>query len=174
MAESSNTIDGNLLVIRDKTALPQRCVQTNEPVSVNEYTTWDLPYIPIWLMIVMIASPLFLVFTQFAVRRRCHLRAGLSRSVRRRFFLLKFGAASIILLSIISPVVCITSGSTELAMLSIMLFLPLFWGGFAILILGTSPLRIVRHSSDRFWIKGCSQVFLSGLQTVAPSNNERS
>ena len=71
MDQTSEWIDGKYLVITDRTALPPRCVQTNQPVSEHECQTLDLPWLPTALKIAMCLVPFLLLFGPYAVRRRC-------------------------------------------------------------------------------------------------------
>ncbi|MCA9230756.1 MAG: hypothetical protein KDA57_08890, partial [Planctomycetales bacterium] len=54
--------------------------------------------------------------------------------------------------------------SEEWVLMAILLSLPCFWIGFAILILWTNPLRVIRADDQLFWIRGCSPEFLASLE----------
>jgi hypothetical protein len=164
MVQPTHAIDGDFLVLTDRTALPLRCVRTNRPVSEREYQTWDLPWLPLSLKIVMCLAPAFLLFAPFVVRRRCRVKAGISKRVRFRYLLRKLLACLFILGSLIAPVVCLGLGQLGAAMVSAVLFPFLFWGGFILLILFTSPLTIQQHIGDYFWLKGCSPEFLASIK----------
>ena len=164
MVQPSEGIDGRFLVLTDRTALPPRCVRTNRPVSEREYHTWDLPWLPLWLKIVMCIAPAFLLFAPYVVRQRCRVQAGISKPVRFRYLLRQVIACLFILGSIIAPPVCIAFEQVGAAMVSVILFPFLFWGGFILLILFTSPLTIQRHIGDHFWLNGCSPEFLASLK----------
>ena len=164
MVQPSEWIDGKFLVLTDRTALPPRCVRTNQPVSERECQTWDLPWLPLSLRIVMCVAPMFLLFAPFVVRQRCRVQAGISQSVRFRYLLRKLLACLLIVGSLIAPVVCLAIGQTGAAVLTVVFFPFLFWGGFILLILFTSPLTIAAHSGDHFWLKGCSPEFLASLK----------
>jgi hypothetical protein len=164
MEQPSERIDGSFLVLTDRTALPPRCVQTNQPVSERECQIWNLPWLPPWLTIVMCISPVFLMFAPYVVRKRCHVQAGISQGVRLRYLFRKLLAGLLIVGSILIPILCIVSEQPVAAMAAILLFPFLFWGGFIILILFTSPLTIHRCAGEYFWLKGCSPEFLASLQ----------
>jgi hypothetical protein len=163
MVQPSEWIDGKFLVLTDRSALPPRCVRTNRPVSERECQTWDLPWLPLPLKIVMCVAPVFLLFAPYAVRQRCRVQAGISKSVRFRYLLRKLLACLLILGSLIAPVVCLAYGWTVTALVTVLCFPFLFWGGFILLILFTSPLTIAEHKGDHFWLKGCSPEFLASL-----------
>ena len=163
MTNISSHVDGNELVIVDKTALPQRCVKTNRPISEPEYTTWDLPYIPTWLKILMLMAPFFMIAVPFAVRQRCRFRAGLSTSVRRRYFLLKLAAIALILLAFVLPGYGVATTNANLVLVGLVTFIPLFWGGIVLLVLFTDPLRVIQVKNELFWVRGCSVDFLESL-----------
>ena len=164
MVQPSEGIDGKFLVLTDRTALPPRCVRTNRPVSEREYQTWDLPWLPLWLKIVMCISPAFLLFTPYVVRRRCRVQAGISKPIRNRYLFRKLMACLFILGSLIAPIVCLGIGQLGAMMVSVILFPFLFWGGFILLILFTSPLTIQRHIGNHYWLNGCSPEFLASLK----------
>jgi hypothetical protein len=164
MSGFAHDIDGKLLVLTDKTALPLRCVKTNQPVEESEYRTWDLPWIPSWLRILMLTGVGFLFFVPFIVRRRCHLKAGLSRSAWLRFFISKLVAVFLIVGPFIPPMIFSTLRMDEWAFYSILCLPILVWVGLIILIMGSSPLSVAKHKGDRFWIRGCSPAFLESLR----------
>ncbi|QEG33280.1 hypothetical protein Pr1d_05410 [Bythopirellula goksoeyrii] len=167
MSTISNRIEGKFLVVEDKTALPMRCIRTNRSIGAEEYRHWDLPYIPKWLVIVMLISPFLLIIAPFVVRRRCRLKAGLSKSVGRNYLLLKFFGASLILFSFLGSLLGILLGSSDIVMFTLGFAPIFFWVGFAILILFASPLRVIRQDDDLFWVKGCSVTFLESLKESA-------
>jgi hypothetical protein len=164
VAQPTQGIDGDLLVLTDKTALPPRCVRTNLPVSEREYRTWDLPCTPTWLRILMILLPAFLLFAPFVVRHRCRLKAGLSRNARYRYLLLKLLAIVLILWAIIAPIAFAGFDRPDAMLIYVAAFPFLFWGGFILLIMFSSPLTVIKHEGDKFWIKGCSPAFLESLK----------
>jgi hypothetical protein len=164
MDQPSEGIDGQFLVLTDWTALPPRCVRTNEPVSERERQILNLPWMPRWLKIVMCLSPVFLFFAPYVVRKRCHVQAGISQGVRLRYLLRKLLAGLLIVGSLLVPIVGLLLQHQAVAMAGILLFPPLFWGGFIFLILFTSPLTIHRCLGEHFWLQGCSPAFLASLQ----------
>ena len=168
MSSTAQGIDDKYLVIQDKTAFPQRCVRTNQPVSDREYLTWDLPWIPLWLKAIMILVPFLLIAMPYAARHRCRFKAGLSRGVRFRYLMLKVAAGTLIVGSLIAPIGYAAVDLTGWSIAAACLFPIAFWGGFAILILFTSPLTITKHQGNYFWIKGCSTTFLESLSDHFP------
>ena len=158
------TVEGKWLVMPTKTALPERCIRTNAPVSPEEYRRWDLPHIPRWLVFLMLVSPLLLIAVPFAVQRRCVFKAGLSNQARRDFFLRKSAACLLMLAPLALCLYAVVVNSEEWVLMAILLSLPCFWIGFAILILWTSPLRVIRADDQLFWIRGCSPEFLASLE----------
>jgi hypothetical protein len=165
MSAKTSFVDGNSIVVTDKTALPPRCFKTNQPVSEAEYINWDLPYIPEWLTTFMILAPFFLVAVPFGVKKRCRLKAGLSSANRMRYQMRKWIAAAMILLAFAIPAVGIYFQSTEVITLGLVGFIPLFWGAFVILILFSHPLKVIKHKDGQFWIRGGSAEFLKSLNT---------
>jgi hypothetical protein len=163
MVEPCEGVDGKFLVLTDRTSLPLRCVRTNRPVSEREYHTWSLPWLPLWLKVVMCVAPAFLLFAPNVVRRRCRVQAGISNSVRFRYLLRKIVACLLILGSLIAPFVCLNLGMLGAVMVSVVLFPFLFWGGFILLILFTSPLTIQQNIGDYYWLDGCSPEFLASF-----------
>lgn len=119
---------------------------------------------PLWLRIIMLLSPAFLLFAPFIIRRRCHLKAALSHTAWLRYFFLKLMAIFLIIGSFVVPTIYATVGMDEWAVYAAFLIPFLVWGGFAILILFSSPLTIAKYDGDRFWIRGCSPAFLESLR----------
>ena len=167
MPESTAPMNSELIAMEDCTFLPMRCVKTNKLVGKSQYTTWDLPYIPSWLAVGMIFCPALLLVVPFSVRQRCRFKAGLSRGQRCRFFLYKMGLVVAMLLCLALPFYSATISDNFNLLMSIgTTCLLLFWIGFATLVLFTTPLRIVRHEGDLYWIKGCSPDFLESLNVA--------
>lgn len=169
MVQPSEWIDGNYLVLTDRTALPLRCVRTNQPVSERECQTLDLPWIPPTLKIAMCLVPFLLLFAPYAVRRRCRLQAGISKGVRFRYLLRKLLAGLLIVGALVAPLVCMINGWLGSALVTVVAFPFLFWGGFIFLILFTSPLTIADHKGDQFWLQGCSPEFLASIKESLPA-----
>lgn len=165
MSAKTSFVDGNNIVVTDKTALPPRCIKTNQPISEAEYTSWDLPYIPEWLTTFMILMPFLLIAAPFGARSRCRLRAGLSSSIRMRYQMRKLIATVVILLSFIIPILGFSLENTVVGLVGLVAFLPLFWGAFVILILFSHPLKVTKYKNGQFWIQGCSREFLQSLNT---------
>jgi hypothetical protein len=167
MEQPSEWIDGTFLVLTDRTALPQRCVRTNRPVSEREYRIIDLRYLPGGLRIAMCLMPAFLLFAPFVVRNRCRVQTGISKQVRNRYLFRKLVAGLLIIGSLLAPFVLLVLNRSAAALLMVSLFPFLFWGGFILLILFSSPLTIHRHAGEHFWLNGCSPEFLESLQGSA-------
>lgn len=164
MVQPTEGVDGKYLILTDRTSLPLRCVRTNRPVNEREYQTWNLPWLPLWLKVVMCIAPAFLLFAPHVVRRRCRVQAGISDSVRFRYLLRKIVAGLLILGSLFAPLVFLNAGMLFALLVSLSLFPFLFWGGFILLILFSSPLKVQRNTGDYFWLDGCSPEFLASLK----------
>ena len=163
-------VHGQYLIVPTMTALPMRCIVSNQPVSNSEYQSWDMPCIPRWLIALMYLSPLFMITAPF-IRRRCRMRAGLSRSARRRRTFLKAVAVAVL----ISPFVAVAFG---LAMRSQMLAVSgviasaFTYFGLAAFVLRTLPMRARYYREGVFWVTGCSPAFLASL-TSTPLVNQQ-
>lgn len=149
------------LVIPTKTALPHRCVATNEPISDAEYTTWDLPYIPRWLIVMMFMGPFFLITAPY-VRTRCKFKAGVSRAVRRRRFWRRLPLFFLIPIALAIVFYSMVSANESLVMLASWVF---FIGYFSLpmLVLFAHPMRVRRSRDGLFWISGISPAYLAEL-----------
>lgn len=163
MVQSAEWIDGKFLVLTDRTALPPRCVRTNRPVSELEYHTLALPWLPGWLKVVMCVSPAFLLFAPYVVRHRCRLQVGISKQIRYHYLFRKLLACLLIAGAFLIPVLLLVLQQNGAAMATLLMFPFLFWGGFILLILFSSPLTIHEHSGDHFWLAGCSPDFLESV-----------
>ena len=165
MTPTGPRVDSDFLVIPTKTALPQRCMKTNVEISEQEYTTWDVPYLPRWLVIWMLLAWGILLFAPSIVRRRCKFKAGLSRSMRMRYLLRKIIAALLLLVAVLAVPIAILFRSESATLIAIVISLPISWLGCVIFSLGSRPVKIVRYDGNYFWIKGCSKEFLAGLNS---------
>jgi hypothetical protein len=170
MDQPAERIDGAFLVLSDWTALPARCVKTNLPVSERECQLMNLPWMPLWLKVVMCISPVFLLFAPYAVRKRCRVQAGISKGVRLRYLLRRLVAGLLIVGSFILPVVCVVLDLPTAALVALLLFPFLFWGGFVYLVFFTSPLSVQRCVDEHYWLKGCAPEFLASLQGTSSNH----
>lgn len=160
---AGSRVEGAYLVVPTKTALPQRCVVTNQPVTEALYTAWELPFVRSWIVFFLF-GPLLLLFSPIIVRRRCMLKAGVSKEVRRRYLLLKVA----MLLLGVSPLVLV---AVAIDLRSEDLLLSLGFPGVVVVyvaafvfIYHTTPLKVVREEDGLYWIKGCSIEFLDSLE----------
>ncbi|BBO32130.1 hypothetical protein [Lacipirellula parvula] len=157
-------VDGSCVVIPTQTALPQRCIITNEPVESSEYQVWNLPYIPRWLLMLMFMGPFFMITAPF-VRQRCKFKAGFSRRYRRRRLVWRSLLISILPMSIVMAGVAVATGRGEFLVLAVSclviscMLMPL-------LIIYAHPMRVVRHYDGLYWISGMSPAFLAGLEAM--------
>lgn len=161
-ATHKHYVDLPYLVITSHTALPKRCVVTNEPLTDSEYQVWDLPSIPRWARVLAFTSPFLLIAAPF-FPLRCKVKAGLARRVRRKNLFIK----SVLYLLILMPVFCMIAAlilrRSELFLAAIGASL-LPYVALPTLVLLTPPLRVHRRKDDLFWIKGCSRDFLESLR----------
>ena len=158
----SQCVEGDYLVIPDKIALPQRCVRTNEHVDESEYTAWDIAHTSA-LSFILFGVAGFL-FGPSVSQQRCRFKAGLSRKFRRKNMLLKVGAYLVMLGP---PFIFIASVVLELKNLLLysLVSSAILWpAGLVFLRLYSSPFSITKFEDDHFWVLGCSQEFLRGLE----------
>ena len=162
-ALQANTVDGNCIVIPTKTALPRRCIVTNEPIPDNLYASWDLPYVKGWL-ILLIFGPWMLILAPAIAKRRCKLMAGLSARLRWRYKLLKI---FLILLSL-SPFAVVAYAVSQKSLETLVAFgipsmLATYFSVFAYVFF-SSPLKVTKCREELYWVSGCSASFLKSLE----------
>lgn len=160
-------VDGAYVVIPTQTALPQRCIITNEPVGPSEYQVWNLPYIPSWLLVLMFMGPFFMITAPF-VRQRCKFKAGFSRRYRRRRLIWRTLAMSILPLGFLLSGITMATGRIELLGLAA-LCLTISYFLIPLLIIYAHPMRVMRHHDGLYWISGTSPAFLAGLEAMDSS-----
>jgi len=154
------------LIVPSRATLPQRCVHTNIEVSDHNYKICEIPYIPRWLLpLMLIASPIpSLLVVPMMHKDHSRLGFGLSATIRRKYLFRKVIATCIILTAFLAPVpLAIWLDSTRGNTLAALLFAICFYGGFAFLAFKTSPLKVIRVEGELLWIKGCSPEFLASL-----------
>lgn len=165
MAQNLARVEGDLLVIPSKTALPKRCPITNAEVSDSEYRTWDLPYIPGWLRVWMFLGWFVLFFAPSIIKRRCQFKAGFSAGVRRRYFVRKLMAVAAIMIPVFLTGYGFVARSEQLTFIGFTLLIPCLWAGVIVFTLLSSPLKITRYEDGFSWIEGFSPDFLASLET---------
>lgn len=163
MKSISEGVDGKYLVVSNKTALPQRCIRTNQPISEREYTSWDLPYVQSSLAIFLLLGLWGLFFWPSATTNRCKFKAGLSSKIRLRYLLWKTIAILIMLISPVFLTGYLFIADEFFSMTSFILFPLSLCLGTTLLFLYSSPFKVTRSKDGMFWIKGCSPEFLASL-----------
>jgi hypothetical protein len=164
MAQPSDWVDGQFLVLADRTALPPRCIHTNQPVSERECEIFNLPWIEPTLKLAMCFVPALLLIAPYAIKRRCRVQVGISRSVRRNYLLRKVAAGLVMLGALVTPFVLLASNWTGPLIIVFALAPFTFWGCFVYLVLFSSPLTIANHKGHHFWLQGCSPEFLASIR----------
>jgi hypothetical protein len=160
---SPHAVDPPFLVVTSKTALPKRCVVTNEPVSDSEYQIWELPSISRFMWWLTFTSPILLVAHPFN-RRKCRLAAGLSKKIRRRQTVVKLALILLIITPLCFAIAAIVTKRVEYIFAAVATSV-LPYVGFPLLVLVVPPLRVHRQRGDRYWIRGCSPEFLATLES---------
>lgn len=155
-------VDGNYLVIPTKTALPRRCIITNQPVSDDCYTAWDLPFVHSWI-IFFLFGPWMLLFSPLLVKRRCKLKAAVSARIRRKYLWFKIA----LLLVGISPLALLAlavdlRSEDMLLSLAVPGAIVIYVAAFAF-VYHTTPMKVVKFKDELYWIRGCSTEFLDSL-----------
>jgi hypothetical protein len=155
-------VDPPHLIIHSKTALPKRCIVTNEPVSDSEYQVWDLPCIPRWLIALMFMGIFFLLTGPY-VRHRCKVKAGLSKRARRNRRLKRL----LLVLVVLSPL--FVAGGAIATMSPLWVFpglLSMMAAYFTIpyMVLNSQPMRVRQSRDGLHWVDGCSPKFLASLE----------
>lgn len=160
----TSRVEGSSIVAPTKTALPRRCIITNKPVDDEFYTVWDLPYVR-GLLVLLVFGPWILLLAPAVVKRRCKLRAGLSREFRNRYARLKFFMLSLSLspFGVIAAAVLLKSADV-IFVFGIPSMLAMYFGVFAY-VYYSSPLTVAKYEDGLFWIKGCSTEFLNSLES---------
>jgi hypothetical protein len=158
-------VEQGRLVLPSGCELPQRCVVTNQPVSVADMIFTRLGYSPPWIcLLLFISGPLFVVIFM-ATRKRCVIKYGLNRAIRKRYrewFLMKFLVSCALLASFIA---CFTLELeypvlSRLLIVAFLLFLvSLIW-----LFTGNSVLTVGTVHQGMFWIQGFSPEYLARLE----------
>jgi hypothetical protein len=164
--QRSNTdrprVDPPHLIIPSKTALPKRCIVTNEPVSDSEYQVWDLPCIPRWLIALMFLGVFFLLTGPF-VRQRCKVKAGLSKKARRSRRIKRL----LLYLLVASPLFAAAGAIATMSVVWVFLA-PLSIGvayfTIPFMVLNSQPMRVRQSRDGLHWVDGCSPEFLASLE----------
>jgi hypothetical protein len=150
--------DGKILVMRQGSALPPRCVKCNEPAELpiqRQTVYWHEP----WIYVFAVTCLLVYALVSLVMRRRAILAPGLCRIHRKRRWLgIAMGWGG----SMAALVLMFLGGSND--------FLPLLWiGGAMLLVAITAGLLLgrvllpARIDKDLVRLKGCSQGFLDTL-----------
>lgn len=149
--------EGKLLIVRNGTVLPSRCVKTNAPITMINYKRTTLVYCPpIAFLFLFCGGIIPLVLAYLIMRKRCHLSYGLTPEISSRYF--RFHSICI-LVGFASLLGCVVAAINEqglIATVSIFTFLIVLICAMA----GKNILTAVNHKDDYFKIKGCCPDFI--------------
>ena len=164
MQPQQGGVEGKCLVIANKTAMPMRCIKTNEEIQEEDYLLWDLPCLSNKALVIMVilSGPFLLLFVPWAVRRRCKFKAGISKPIRRRYLLYKLAACALICIPVVTYMMGAMSESVIIMLYGASLFAPCVWITVAIFLF-VKPMRNVREKDGYYWIVGCSEKYLESL-----------
>lgn len=149
--------EGKLLIVRNGTVLPPRCVKTNEPITNDQYKRATLVYCPPIVFLFLFCGGLIpLLIAYLVMRKRCHLSYGLTPEISSRYF--RFNSICI-LVGFASLFGCVFAAINEqglVAAVSMFTFLITLICALA----GKNILTAVNHKDDYFKIKGCCPDFI--------------
>lgn len=138
-------VDGPYLVVANRTALPPRCIRTNQPVGEKDYVRQRLNWRGRAFRLVVSEKECRIVWFGCPAVLWKHRSQRIANLLSTAFFVI--------------PIFLIDRLGLWI--------MPLFGFGFALLIMTwfISPvLKVVDCKRGRFWIKGCSPVFLRSLE----------
>lgn len=162
-------VEGELLVVPDKTALPERCIRTNVSLDARKCQVERIPHYSHGFKLFLFVAPNLLVLAPLLARRHCFLKAGIAARVRRRLLLRKLIFGAMIAISLPLPFVLLALPEPRYAGLGWLCFPIGFYGGFLGLAFYSRPLKIVKYKHGMYWLSGCSPEFLASLQASEAS-----
>ena len=167
MAGSNARVDGEYLVIPTKTAMPERCVKSNEPVAGQEYRIWNLFCISDKYLLVafIFTGPLVFLMAAYSGINRCKFKAGLSKKYSLRYALPKIVLILLVCCSFAVGAQGMNIQSSQLTLLGFKLMLFFFYL-FIVAHLFYKPLKVVKEKDGMYWIKGCSEEYLASLHVA--------
>ena len=151
-------VEGNLLVVRDGTVLPPRCIKTNAPVAeapVKKTLYWATPA----LFLLILINILVLLIVYLIVRKKCQVQYYISPEVKKSQWIKLSAAAGTLIAGVACIVVAIILNDGLWVLPAGVLILT----GLVLGITGSSTLRPVRHRDGEFWLKGCGPAFLASV-----------
>jgi hypothetical protein len=179
--------DGEFVVVRTGAVLPQRCIQTNEPIGQGDWSKekklhgspkWAglctaLPYLTLLLLqnwlpsifkdyfaVVIVAMMIGSVAIASIFHKTCFITYGLKGSVQRKQRRTRLIFVGLLGLAGVALMLCAFLGHF------IWVFIVLL--GMVIVISLSAVrlsrfIRVIRYRDGEFWLKGCSPEFLDSL-----------
>jgi hypothetical protein len=153
--------EGDLVVVRKSSALPDRCVRCGAPsgsLRLRQRYYWHHPA----LYILAFGAVLVYAIVALAVRKSATLDLGLCAHHSRRRRRALVGGWSCAGLGVLALGTSLVADKPAFVALAVALFLAgLLWG-----MLGAAPLRATHIDDDFVRLKGAGPGFLRGLPTV--------
>jgi hypothetical protein len=157
-------VDGEFLVISASAVLPKRCVKTNRPLADSDLRRNYLFTSPRWrlLAVYLLLGPLFAGPVYLMVSKRCKLTYGLDAAVEERYRRSRRVNGIIVLLLFCETLIlAVTHNGLACGLFALLCLIAALGHQF-----GHEPLRIVKHRDGRFWIAGCCDEFLAGIEAT--------
>jgi len=151
---------GNLIVLRQGTPLPDRCLHTNTSVS-GPRTRVTLYWYPPWLWLLLLFNWMILFIAAMFARKKIVLEIAMSQEMirhRKRLYLI---GAAVTASGVIEFLLGVLQKEPDLLQISIGLMA--LFGGLIVAASGSQTLTIQRVEGDYVWLKGASPAYLNGL-----------
>jgi len=157
--------EGDLLLIRDGTVLPARCIKTNQPITARDWTrAAKIHWTPPWVWVLLLLSPLVALIVAAILQKKATLTYSLSRPVRSGYLKKSAFSLALFFFGVLLLIYSIGSDNPTLQMPGIVTAILMLVVGLVLLVVLGKAIAVKRHQDGWFAIKGCSPEFLASLE----------
>ncbi len=159
--------EGKLLAFLDGAELPRRCIRTNALVEDGGWRrTRTLVFTPSWVWVLIVVNVLVMAIVAILVRKKGRLTYCMSPETRRSVLVKQLWAWGVFVLGLGLLGAGFGLVDEEYGAAILLGGIPVMFIGLILLMMWSTPLRVVRHADGWFRVRGCSQVFLDSLEST--------
>jgi hypothetical protein len=152
--------EGKLIVLRQGTPLPKRCLQTNETIS-GPYKKITLYWHSPWLFFLILVHLIIFIIVALAARKSVTLEIAMGPEMLRRKRRLQILGFVIMLSGMIESMIALSQSEpngTHILVGVLALIVGLF-----VAAAGSQTLMVQRMEGNYIWLKGASPAYLNSL-----------
>jgi hypothetical protein len=146
---------------RDGAELPLYCVESGVPIDESDMTTRAFYHTPAWILLLLLLNIVILLIAYFVVRKKCSVRYGLSKELRKTYRKRDIRNG----LFLATGIGLMAWGGVSEIPLALVIGLVILLVALFMVMIGRRKFRLAGHDNGDFAFKGCSPKFLRVIES---------